>query len=765
MSADKPETPKNNGTTKNSSAESATGETTNTAATPSTLEIKTGTGNTNAPPVPANPPVIADMSDKLIYFTNGNQARYIKVDSKPCSMNLLSELELRIPAAFIIISGGASGLESLDGTIKARLEQLLNRGLIRAAQRSKSSIVSGGTNSGVMSMLGKALANRRIHLDLVGVCPAGCIDLPKTGSINPDHAELEPNHTHFLLVDSNEWGSETDAFYGLVEEYNKHVPALTVLINGGKISCIEILRSVRMGIPIVVMEGSGRLANDISRLYREQPDFIADPMLAEIIADGQLYIFPVTESPEEFERLIYRQLRGDTTLKLAWRQFGLYDTNAHIHQRRFQRIQMWLLVLGVLGTALVVVQANLEQHWNERNRGFLEQNTEALQKEKAALLKQLERLNMKPVVPANESKTNLPLLNAGVGLSDSSLPANQPQKTGIFSGMKEFFGKIGDKLLMWIDPLINPVWVTLRYIIMFIPILISILLAAANRFNSGTKWLLLRTSAEAVKRDIYRYRTRCEVYSPEQTTTVSREVKLANKLQAVGKQLMQSEVNLSALHAYKGDVPEYIGTGESLYTTDPTDDGLSDLSPQQYITSRLEDQLKYYVRKTGQLEAKLYKLQWLIYLIGGIGTLLAALGLEIWIAVTTSLVTAMGTYIEYQQLQNTLLKYNQAASDLYNVRTWWVALSEEEQKKQSNIDLLVGNTERILQSEFKDWVAEMQEAFENLKEQQAGEEDKDKDGKERKAEEKNRRTAGTSSPKPAPQAERNPEGNAQELDV
>ena len=153
----------------------------------------------------------------------------------------------------------------------------------------------------------------------------------------------------------------------------------------------------------------------------------------------------------------------------------------------------------------------------------------------------------------------------------------------------------------------------------------------------------------------------------------------------------------------------------------PDDDGLSALSPESYINNRLEDQLNYYTNKVKKLEKRLKTLQWSIYIIGGLGTFLAAAGLELWIALTTAFVTALTTHMEYQQIESTLIKYNQSATDLFSVRTWWIALSETEQAKQYNIDQLVGQTERILQSEFRGWMKEMQETLADLKKQQGEE--------------------------------------------
>ena len=139
------------------------------------------------------------------------------------------------------------------------------------------------------------------------------------------------------------------------------VPVVTVLINGGPLARDEVLQSVRQGWPIIVVQGSGRLANDIATLWQAKPPFIADPVLAEIIADGVIHLFPLDGAVAALEDLITRQVRGDNTLKLAWERFALYDTNAGHQQASFRTLQWWILALGVLGTLLALTHTTLKQ--------------------------------------------------------------------------------------------------------------------------------------------------------------------------------------------------------------------------------------------------------------------------------------------------------------------------------------------------------------------------------------------------------------------
>jgi SMODS and SLOG-associating 2TM effector domain 1 len=106
--------------------------------------------------------------------------------------------------------------------------------------------------------------------------------------------------------------------------------------------------------------------------------------------------------------------------------------------------------------------------------------------------------------------------------------------------------------------------------------------------------------------------------------------------------------------------------------------------------------------------------------LGGLGTFLAAIGLELWIAVTTALAGAFTAYLEAMQLETSLMLYNQAATDLAAIKTWWLALPPNEQFRQATVDRLVTRAEQIMQAELSGWVQEMQDAMTQLRlEQQA----------------------------------------------
>lgn len=253
------------------------------------------------------------------------------------------------------------------------------------------------------------------------------------------------------------------------------------------------------------------------------------------------------------------------------------------------------------------------------------------------------------------------------------------------------------RLLPWIAQ-------PLHYTIVFVPILISILLSIASRFNAGNKWVMLRGNAEAIKSEIYRYRSQADAYNDKETKETPRQAKLTHVINTINDQLLDTDVMNIALPPYSGLMPPEIDC------TPGIDDGLCLLSPERYIAFRLDDQLNFFHQRTRVLERRARRMRWLMYIAGGAGTLLAAAGFELWVTLTTTIFTSCVTYLEYEQTEMTLRKYNIVATLLENVKNWWISLTPEEKEQQHNKDRLVVTTESALREEGSGWMSLLQDA-------------------------------------------------------
>ena len=245
------------------------------------------------------------MEKQEIRFPGGNTAQAVLASTQAHVDNLARTLDLPYFKAVILLAGGAAFMQQPSG---AGLQALFTEGLAAAAAALDAMIIDGGTENGVMALMGQGVAQQEHKPVLLGVSPAGQVRYPgKTGG-EKDSSQLDPNHSHFVLVESDEWGGETAMMYKLGQYLATGRPSVAVLVNGGEIARNEILYNVRQRRPIIVIEGSGRLADDIAGLWREKSAPPSDETLAEIMKDGAIHLFPLTGTPQQLRQVLFTLL-------------------------------------------------------------------------------------------------------------------------------------------------------------------------------------------------------------------------------------------------------------------------------------------------------------------------------------------------------------------------------------------------------------------------------------------------------------------------
>ncbi|XGV98766.1 MAG: hypothetical protein ACAF41_07455 [Leptolyngbya sp. BL-A-14] len=223
----------------------------------------------------------------LTTFANGKQAIVIPLDPNEDLVETLQTAGLQSTGSTLVIIGGASQMtqESID-----RVHQLFQTVLAPLAETLNAVVIDGGTDTGVMQMIGQARANIGASFLLVGVAPASKVSFPDGSSVHPDGEPLEPNHTHFVLTPGTEWGDETPFIRSITRLLAADRGAVTVLINGGAISLEEVALSIAIGVPVVVIAGSGRLADEIATAIAS-PEIPPRKEIAPLLASNLLYVF------------------------------------------------------------------------------------------------------------------------------------------------------------------------------------------------------------------------------------------------------------------------------------------------------------------------------------------------------------------------------------------------------------------------------------------------------------------------------------------
>ncbi|MGQ4649059.1 hypothetical protein [Lyngbya aestuarii] len=245
-------------------------------------------------------------------FSNGQKACAIEVDDSGDLPAALSQIGLQGSRPVLVVIGGASKMseESL-----ARLDQLFVEVLAPIAQQLQALVVDGGTDAGVMQMMGQARAEIAGTFPLVGIAPVGRIVLPDAPPVSTEKTPLEPNHTHFVLIPGSTWGDESPWLSRVATTLAGEAPSITVLANGGEIALVDASENIKAGRPLVVLAGSGRLADEITRASR-YPEQQARELITKLLQEGHLTLFDLSEPLTELSQLLREWL---TQKGLTWR--------------------------------------------------------------------------------------------------------------------------------------------------------------------------------------------------------------------------------------------------------------------------------------------------------------------------------------------------------------------------------------------------------------------------------------------------------------
>jgi SLOG in TRPM, prokaryote len=186
----------------------------------------------------------------------------------------VAALGLASPRPVVVVVGGAAGLDTEDAGLDP-----LGAGIVRAAERCGAVIVDGGTDSGVMRLIGRAAGGRVPLVGVVVRALAGLPDRPLEGR----QAPLEPHHSHFVLVPGSSWGDEAPWISRLAGAIAGEKPSVTVLVNGGEIAWTDVAESVSAGRPVLAVAGTGRTADALVAALADGPK---DDRAARLVATG-----------------------------------------------------------------------------------------------------------------------------------------------------------------------------------------------------------------------------------------------------------------------------------------------------------------------------------------------------------------------------------------------------------------------------------------------------------------------------------------------
>lgn len=173
----------------------------------------------------------------------------------------------------LILIGGA------DATQPDRLRDL--RGFFdtvaRHCEGAGTAVLDGGTDSGVMRLMGEARAAIDGRFRLIGIAPAGAFERPtKRGA----PIRCARHHSQLVRVPGDWFGDETQWLFAAADHLGGG-SAATIVVNGGALTLDEAHQRLAAGHRVIAVEGSGRTADTLA----------AD---ADLRASGRLRVMHLT---------------------------------------------------------------------------------------------------------------------------------------------------------------------------------------------------------------------------------------------------------------------------------------------------------------------------------------------------------------------------------------------------------------------------------------------------------------------------------------
>jgi hypothetical protein len=240
----------------------------------------------------------------------------------------------------------------------------------------------------------------------------------------------------------------------------------------------------------------------------------------------------------------------------------------------------------------------------------------------------------------------------------------------------------------------------LRILLIATPITASALAAFVNKFYDGTERLAARAGAEEILKEIYMYRS---FFKDKPDRREWLEKRLAN----IQRQVFRGMGGELVLEKAPDKIPPYYDPDDP--SSDP---GFQDLTGNEYLTYRLENQLAWHIRKVQQFETERTRLQVYILAAGGLGAFLAALGggFAIWVAVTASLGAALIGWQELRNLDSTVKNYSKVVMELMIIYDHWNML-EPEERTDAEFFQMVKSTEEVLWNQNIEYIKSMKEVL------------------------------------------------------
>lgn len=176
----------------------------------------------------------------------------------------IAELQLHDGRPVVVLIGG--DIDEQQAAVTRRAIQIISK----TAEDLNAVVVCGGTDLGVMAEIGQIRWRSGYRFPLVGVTLEELVTWPggprstKFLWWGKQRWQLESHYSDFILVPGRQFGDESPWIVDAASILSKGNRSVTILINGGEVSRKDIGLSLEHNRPVIVVSGTGRLADELA---------------------------------------------------------------------------------------------------------------------------------------------------------------------------------------------------------------------------------------------------------------------------------------------------------------------------------------------------------------------------------------------------------------------------------------------------------------------------------------------------------------------
>lgn len=186
----------------------------------------------------------------------------------------ITELNLGDSYPVIVLIGGYIQSQHAEATQKA-IEVIA-----AFANEHSALVICGGTEVGIMGSIGQTRAAHRYGFPLLGITLEKLVTWPNGPRPKrflwwgEERWPLSSGYSHFILAPGERFGEDSPWLAEAASCLSQDNKSVTILTNGGGVTQKDVALSIEMGRPVIVMAGTGRLADSMAN-EPNKPELVA----------------------------------------------------------------------------------------------------------------------------------------------------------------------------------------------------------------------------------------------------------------------------------------------------------------------------------------------------------------------------------------------------------------------------------------------------------------------------------------------------------